>query len=194
MTDATVSVNFSASTTDLNSGIASARDALASLAAPIAEINDKYAALGAALAEAHARAMQAVQSGDNAAYADSLRAAQEALSGRVRAEKEGLRRTAVRLCRRGAIRRDQRAVDGCKPRATRSSRPMRSSSTCMDRKRDLARSRLAQRQRIDNQIAQARTATSKRQLAQVTQQSLANRLQRYEQLRRDGDPRLQLRN
>ena len=39
MTDANVAVNFSASTSDLESGIAAAREALASLAGPISDIN-----------------------------------------------------------------------------------------------------------------------------------------------------------
>ena len=91
MTDANIAVNFSASIGDLEAGISGAREALASLAAPIAEINDKYAALGAALAESHAKAAQAVRSGDDAAYADALRAAQEAISGQIKAEQDGLR-------------------------------------------------------------------------------------------------------
>ena len=39
MTDANVVVNFSASTSDFESGLASAREALASLAAPISDIS-----------------------------------------------------------------------------------------------------------------------------------------------------------
>ena len=75
MSDANVAVNFSASTSDFEAGVAAAREALATLAAPIADISSRYAALGASLTDAHARALAAMQSGDNAAYADSLRAA-----------------------------------------------------------------------------------------------------------------------
>ena len=91
MTDANVTVTFSASTSDFESGIASARDALASLAGPIADISGKYAALGAALTESHAHALQAMQSGDSVAYAQALRTAQEAISGQIKAEQDGLR-------------------------------------------------------------------------------------------------------
>ena len=91
MNDANVAVTFSVSTSDFDSGIAAAREALASLSGPIADINSKYAALGAALTESHTRALQAMQSGDSAAYAQAVRSAQEAISGQIRADQDGLR-------------------------------------------------------------------------------------------------------
>ncbi len=178
MTDANVSVNFSASTTELTSGIASAREALASLAAPIADINDKYAALGATLAEAHGRAMRAVQSGDNAAYADSLRAAQEALSDRVRVEKEGLSELLT------AYAEAARSGDVSEQTRLQASREAIEQTYAleldlMNRRRDLAVGSLAQRQLIDNQIGQLERQ-EQTQLAQVTQQSLAEQTVAYE--------------
>lgn len=178
MTDANVSVNFSASTTDLESGIASAREALASLAAPIADINSKYASLGATLAEAHTRAMQAVQSGDNAAYADSLRAAQETLSDRINMEKAGL--SELLSAYAGAARSGQ-VSEQERLQASREAieQTYALELDLMNRRRDLAAGSLAQRQRIDDQIGQLERQ-EQGQLAQVTQQSLAEQAQAYE--------------
>ena len=178
MTDANVSVNFSASTTDLESGIASAREALASLATPIADINSKYAALGATLAEAHTRAMQAVQSSDNAAYADSLRAAQEALSDRISVEKAGLSEllTAYALAARAGQVSEQERLQASREAIEQT---YALELDLMNRRRDLAAGSLAQRQRIDDQIGQLERQ-EQTQLAQVTQQSLTEQAQAYE--------------
>jgi hypothetical protein len=180
MTDATVSVNFSASTSDLDSGIAGAREALASLAAPIADINGKYAALGAALAESHARAMQAVQSSDNAAYADTLRAAQEALSNRVKVEKDGLNEllAAYAVAARTGEMSEQSRVQASRDAIEQT---YALELDLMNRRRDLAAGSLAQRQRIDDQIAQLERQEQE-QLSRVTQQSLAEQAQAYERL------------
>ena len=178
MTDANVSVNFSASTTDLESGIASAREALASLATPIADINSKYAALGATFAEAHTRAMQAVQSSDNAAYADSLRAAQEALSDRISVEKAGLSEllSAYALAARAGQVSEQERLQASREAIEQT---YALELDLMNRRRDLAAGSLAQRQRIDDQIGQLERQ-EQTQLAQVTQQSLTEQAQAYE--------------
>jgi hypothetical protein len=177
MSDANVSVNFSASTGDLESGIAGAREALASLAAPIADINSKYAALGASLSEAHARAMQAVQSGDNAAYANSLRAAQEALDDRIRLEKDSLKET---LAAYADDARNHGLSEQEKLQASRAAveEAYTLELQLMSRKRELAEGSMAQRQRIDNQIAQ-NERQEQRDLAQLTQQSLADQAHAY---------------
>ena len=167
MSDANVAVNFTASTSDFESGIAAAREALASLAAPIADLNGKYAALGAALAESHTRALQAMRSGDDAAYADSLRAAQEAISGQIRAEQDGLKEKLDGLCRRRAQPPPDRKRRSCRPRARRSSNPTHWSSICSGASASSPRARLPQRQRVDDQIAQLER-NEQRQLAQLT--------------------------
>ena len=51
MSDANVAVNFTASVGDLVSGVADARDALASLSAPFEQLNGQYAALGASIGQ-----------------------------------------------------------------------------------------------------------------------------------------------
>ena len=52
MSDANVAVSFTASVGDLVSGVADARDALASLSAPFEQLNGQYASLGASIGHA----------------------------------------------------------------------------------------------------------------------------------------------
>jgi hypothetical protein len=179
MTDANVAVTFSASTGDLESGIAAAREALASLAAPISDINSKYAALGAALAESHSRALQAMQSGDNAAYAQSLRSAQEAISGQVKAEQDGLR---DKLANYADDARNHRMSEREKLQASRETieQAYGAELDLMNRKRDLAQASLADRQRIDNEIA-ATERSEQRQLSALARQTLNEQTQSYAQ-------------
>ncbi len=117
MADAQVAVNFTASVGDLVSGVAQARDALASLEAPSQQLNTQYqdlqksiahafdptnvnsygaalstsATLEASLATAHAQAAAAMRSGDDAAYADAVRASRELVAEEVRDLQDGLR-------------------------------------------------------------------------------------------------------
>src|ERR1700760_4641581 len=100
MSDANVAVSFTASVGDLVSGVADARDALASLSAPLEQLNGQYSSLGASIGHAfdpsrlqpfdaalpasaareaslaapHAQAAAAIRSGDAAASADAIRA------------------------------------------------------------------------------------------------------------------------
>ena len=179
MTDANVTVTFSASTSDFESGIASARDALASLAGPIADISGKYAALGAALTESHAHAMQAMQSGDSVAYAQALRTAQEAISGQIKAEQDGLRE---KLAAYADDARNHRITEQEKLQASRNAieQSYAAELDLMNRKRDLAQGSLSDRQRIDNQIS-ALERSEQRQLSVLTRQSLDEQSQSYSQ-------------
>ncbi len=179
MTDANVTVTFSASTSDFESGIASARDALASLAGPIADISGKYAALGAALTESHAHAMQAMQSGDSVAYAQALRTAQEAISGQIKAEQDGLRE---KLAAYADDARNHRITEQEKLQASRNAieQSYAAELDLMNRKRDLAQGSLSDKQRIDNQIS-ALERSEQRQLSALTRQSLDEQSQSYSQ-------------
>lgn len=178
MTDANVSVNFSAATGDLEAGIAGAREALASLAAPIADINEKYATLGTALAQSHAKATQAIRSDDTVAYADALWAAQEAISGQIRAEQDGLR---DKLSAYADDTRNHRMNEQEKVDASREAvgQAYAAELSLMERRRDLASQSLAQRQRIDEQIAQLER-NEQRQTAQLNQESLNALTQQYQ--------------
>jgi hypothetical protein len=179
MTDANVVVNFSAATSDLESGIASAREALASLAAPIADINNKYAALGTALAESHSQALQALKSGDAAAYSDALRAAQDAISGQIKAEQDGLREGLsiyaddarnARLSEQDKLLFSRDAIE----------QAYAAELNLAARKRELSDGALADRQRANNQIAQLER-NEQRQLAQLTRESLDDQTRAYAQ-------------
>ena len=177
MTDATVAVTFSASTSDFESGIASVREALASLSAPIADINGKYAALGASLTDAHSRALQAMQSGDSAAYAQALRGAQAAISGQVRAEQDGLRE---KLTTYADDARNHRISEEEKLQASRQAIEQSYSAelAMVARKRDLAQGSFADRQRLDNQIV-ALERSEQSQLTGLTRRALDEQTQSY---------------
>jgi hypothetical protein len=180
MSDANVAVNFSASTGDFEAGVASAREALASLAAPIADLNGKYEALGAALAESHTRAAQALAQGNNAAYADALRAAQEAISGQVKAEQDGLK---DKLAAYADDARNHRLSEQEKVAASREAieSTYAAELDLMNRKRELAENSLATQQRIDNQIAQLER-NEQREVAAITREALDQQTQAYEKL------------
>ncbi len=118
MTDANVSVSFSASVADFVAGVGQAKDALQSFSAPFGEINGQLARFQTASAEAFSadrlapyrdalvatraldqslaadreRAAAALRSGDAAAYADASRAAQLATVEEMRLVEDGLRR------------------------------------------------------------------------------------------------------
>jgi hypothetical protein len=177
MTDANVSVNFSASTGDLESGITAAREALASLAAPIADINGRYLALGASLAEAHTRALQAVQSGNNAAYADSLRAAQEALEDRVKLEKESVKET-LKAYSEAARNHEIIQQDELQDARESVEQSYALELDLMNRRRELSEGSLAQRQRISDQIAQLERQ-EQRDLEKLTLEGLASQANAY---------------
>ncbi len=115
MTDANVSVSFSASVSDFIAGVGQAKDALQSFSAPFGELNNQLASLANASAQAfsaerfqpyrdalvatqsleqslsadRARAATALRAGDDAAYADATRAAQLAATEELRLIEDG---------------------------------------------------------------------------------------------------------
>ena len=117
MTDANVSVSFSASVADFVAGVGQAKDALQSFSAPFGEINSQLASLANSSAQAfsaerfqpyrdaliatqsleqslsadRARAAAALRAGDDAAYADATRAAQLAATEELRLIEDGLK-------------------------------------------------------------------------------------------------------
>jgi len=117
MTDANVSVSFSASVADFVAGVGQAKDALQGFSAPFGEINGQLASLANASAQAfnaerfqpyrdalvatqsleqslaadRERAAAALRAGDDAAYADAARAAQLATMEELRLIEDGLR-------------------------------------------------------------------------------------------------------
>ncbi len=117
MPDSTVSVSFNASISDFVSGVSQAKDSLQSFSAPFNDINARLTTLANASSEAFSparlqpyrdglsatqaleqtiaadrqRAAAALRAGDDAGYADAIRAAQEATSEEVRLLSDGLR-------------------------------------------------------------------------------------------------------
>src|SRR5271166_1469244 len=117
MTDANVSVSFSASVADFVAGVGQAKDALQSFSSPFGEINGQLASLANASAQAfdpqrfqtyrdaltstqsleqslaadRERAAAALREGDDAAYADAMRAAQLAVTEELRLLEDGLK-------------------------------------------------------------------------------------------------------
>ena len=117
MTDANVSVSFSASVADFIAGVGQAKDALQGFSAPFGEINGQLASLANASAQAfnaerfqpyrdalvatqsleqslaadRERAAAALRAGDDAAHADATRAVQLATMEELRLIEDGLR-------------------------------------------------------------------------------------------------------
>ncbi len=117
MTNANVSVSFSASVADFVAGVGQAKDALQSFSAPFSEIKSQLASLANSSAQAfsaerfqpyrdaivatqsleqslstdRARAAAALRAGDDAAYADATRAAQLAATEELRLIEDGLK-------------------------------------------------------------------------------------------------------
>ncbi len=117
MTDANISVSFSASVTDFVAGVSEAKDALQSLSEPFDAINKQLASLAKASSQAlsaedfqpyrdgltaarsleqafaadRARAAQALRSGDDDAYADATKAAQLTTAEELRLLADGLK-------------------------------------------------------------------------------------------------------
>jgi hypothetical protein len=117
MTDANVSVSFSASVADFVAGVGQAKDALQNFSAPFGDINGQLASLASASAQAfsadrlqtyrdalsatqsleqslaadRARAAAALKAGDDAAYADATRAAQLAAAEELRLIEDALK-------------------------------------------------------------------------------------------------------
>jgi hypothetical protein len=117
MADSSVSVDFTASVSDFISGVSQAKDALANFADPIAEINGQLASLANASSQAfsaghlqayastlsataslqrsfaadRAQALAAQQSGDSAAAADAVRAAQSASNEEIKILEDDLK-------------------------------------------------------------------------------------------------------
>jgi len=180
MTDTTIAVTFTAATGDLVSGVAEAKDALASLAQPFNELNGQFAATGASighafsparlqafdaalnasaslessLAAAHAQAAEAVRSGDDAAYNDAIRAARLAISEEVKAVEDGLKQ---KLALYGEEARLHEITEQQKASLSRQAldEEYGAEIAALERETGLGDQSLAQKQRLDNQLLDA---------------------------------------
>ena len=136
MADANVSVSFSASIADFVARVGEAKETLQSFSAPFSDINRGLASLASASAEAfsaerlepyrdalsatqsleqsfaadRARAAAALRSGDDAAAADAIKAAQLATSEELQILADGLKQK-LALYAGGAVLRDRRGAE-----------------------------------------------------------------------------------
>ena len=103
--------------------------------------------------------------------------AQEAISGQIRAEQDGLRN---KLAAYADDARNYRLTEDEKLQASREAieQTYAAELDLMNRKRDLAQTSLGDRQRIDNHIA-ALERNEQRQLAQLTRESLDEQARNY---------------
>jgi hypothetical protein len=178
MSDANVAVTFSASVGDLVSGIADAREALASLSAPISEISGQYASLGASLTAAHAQAAAALRSGNDAAYGDALRAARDAVNEEIKAERDGVKQ---KLAIYADDAREHRITQQEKVASSREAIDEAYSAefASLQKEAALGARTLDQKQRIQNQILDAERRHQD-QIEQITRQSLDEQQHEYE--------------
>ncbi len=204
MSDANVAVNFTASVGDLISGVAAARDALTGLSGPFEQLQGQYSGLGSSmsrafdparltpydaaltasaslessLATARAQAVQAARSGDEAAYADALRAAKEAIAEELQAQQDSLRQ---KLALYADDARMHRIAQEQKVALSRAALGEEYSAQLELLQRELAlgEQSLAQKQRVQNQILGAERRHQD-QMTQITRQALDEQQREYE--------------
>jgi hypothetical protein len=204
MSDANVAVSFTASVGDLVSGIADARDALASLSAPFAQLNGQYASLGASigrafdpsrlkpydsalsasasleasLAAAHAQAAAAARAADDDAAADAMRAAKEAIAEEIDAVEDGLRK---KLAAYAAEARGHQIAQQRKVSLSRSALDEEYAAELglLQRETALGGQKLAQAQQVQDQILDAERRNQD-QSSQITRQALEEQKREYE--------------
>ena len=204
MSDANVAVSFTASVGDLVSGVADARDALASLSAPFEQLNGQYASLGASighafdpsrlksydsalsasasleasLAAAHTRAAAAIRSGDDAAYSDAMRAAKEAIAEEIKAVEDGLKQ---KLALYADEARGHQIDEQQKVSLSRSAldEEYAAELALLQQEGALGGQKLAQAQRVQDQILDAERRHQD-QMSQITRQALDEQQREYE--------------
>jgi hypothetical protein len=180
MTDANIAVSFTASVGDLVAGVGDAKDALASLSEPFAQLNGQYSALGASigqafaptrlqdfdsalttstslektLAAAHAETAEAIRTSDEAASADAIRRAKLAIAEEIKAAEDGLKQ---KLALYADEARQHQITQMQKVALSRAALDAEFAAqvAALQREEGLANQSGAQKQRIDNQILEA---------------------------------------
>jgi hypothetical protein len=204
MSDANVAVSFTASVGDLVSGVADARDALASLSAPFEQLNGQYAKLGASigqafdasrvkgfdsalsdsaaleasLAAAHAQAAAAIRTGDVAAYNDAMRAAKEAIGEEIKAVQDGLKQ---KLSLYADEAREHQITESQKVSLSRSAldEEYAAELALLQREGALGGQKLAQVERVRDQ-ERAAELRHQDEMTEITRQALDEQQREYE--------------
>src|SRR5271166_1476362 len=204
MTDANISVSFSASITDFVAGVSEAKDALQSLSEPFDAINKQLASLAKASSQAlsaadfqpyrdgltaarsleqafaadRARAAQALRSGDDDAYADATKAAQLTTAEEMRLLADGLKQKLALYAE------EARAYEITQSEKLRLSRQALDQEYALElaalqRRETLGEQSLAARQRIDDMIIEA-TRRRDDESASLTRSALQEQEREYQ--------------
>jgi hypothetical protein len=204
MSDANLEVTFSASVDDLTNGVAEVKDALADLSASAGQMNGQYAALGASiaaamspdklrafdaallssasieksLAAAHAQAATAIREGDDASYADAIRAAKLAMNEEVKTVEDGLKQKLAlyaqetqrhEITQQQKVTLSRQAID----------EEYQAQVALLQKELALGTQTLTQRVQIENKIVEA-TSHAQDQITQLVQKSITQQQQQYE--------------
>jgi|SRR5271166_762730 len=204
MSDANVSVSFSASIADFVSGVSEAKDALQGFSAPFGEIKANLASLGAASSQAFSaerlqpyrdalsatqslersfaaertQAAAALRAGDEAAYSDAVRAAQLATTEEIRLLSDGLKQKLAVYAdeaRSYEITQSQRAA--LAQRAI--DEEYAAEVAAVQRLAALGEQTLAARQRLDDMMVEA-TRRREDEIAQLARSSLQQQERDYQ--------------
>ncbi|WP_158812528.1 hypothetical protein [Methylocapsa sp. S129] len=204
MADANLAVTFSASIDNLTAGIAEAKDALSSLSSPISEMNTQYATLGASitqafaadkvqafnaallasvsvqnsLAAAHAQAAAAIRSGDDASYADAMRASKLAISEEIKDVEDGLKQK-LALFSEEATRHEITQQQKVTMSRQATDAEYQAELGLLQQEQALGTTTLAQKQQIDDKILDAERRHQD-QMASLVQKSISAQQQQYE--------------
>jgi hypothetical protein len=204
MPDANVSVNFSASVADFVTGVDQAKTALQSFSAPFGEINGRLASLASASSQAFSadklqpyrdslsatqaleqaiaadreRAAAALKAGDDGAYSDAIRAAQEATTEEVRLLADGVRQ---KLALYAQDAREYQISQSERVALSRQAIDEEYSAElgAIQRRAALGSDTLADRQRVDNLMIEA-TRRREDEIAGVMRSSLQEQQRSYE--------------
>ena len=204
MSDANLEVRFSASIDDLRQGVGEVKDALADLAEAASRMNGQYQTLGASivaamspdklqafnaallssvsieksLAAAHDQAAKAIRNGDDAAYADAVRAAKLAMNEEVRAVEDGLRQK-LALYAAEAQRHEITQQDKVALSRQAMDEEYQAELALLEKERALSSQTLTQKTHIDDKILDAERRHQD-QIAQLVQRSLTEQQREYE--------------
>src|SRR5208337_3087336 len=204
MTDANVSVSFSATIADFVAGVGEAKEALQSFSAPFGEIKDELASLASASSQAfsaerlqpyrdalvstqalqrsfasdRARAAAALRSGDDDEYSDAMKAAQLATAEEMRLLADGLKQKLALYAE------EARAYEITQSEKLRLSRQALDEEYALElaalqRRETLGEQSLAARQRIDDMIIEA-TRRRDDESASLTRSALQEQEREYQ--------------
>lgn len=204
MADANIAVTFSASIGDLTAGVAQVKDSLSSLSGPIDAMKAEYADLGGAIAQAfapgqfqafsqslvasaslenslaaaHAQASAAIRAGDDAAYADAVRAARLAIGEEIRATEDGMKQK-LAILNEEAKHHEIRSQDRVALSRQAIDEEYQGELALLQRELTLGDLSLSQKQQINNKILEAERRHQD-EMTSVIQKSIDQQQREYE--------------